>query len=208
MPYIIRPRRVRNILSAVLGSAVLLGAVPAIANAACPKSTSSKLLAALGDTAEYGLLSGSTFESGASGWSLSSAELVSGSAYEVFGGSHAILIKSGGTLVSPEFCVSSEYPTFRFFTRQISSGSGHTLNVSLRYKDILGISHTTSVAQIQPSSSWTLSPPVKLASALPLWMPGSTLNVSLVLQASSGLIFQTGSGTWAVSDVFIDPYSR
>ena len=203
MPYIIRPRRVRNILSAILGSAVLLGAVPAIANAACPKSPSSKLLAALGDTSEYGLLTGSSFESGAGGWSMSNAEVVSGNAsYDVDGGSFAALIKSNGSLVSPEFCVSSEYPTFRFFARELSGGNLlSSLNVSLRFKGILGLTQTVTVGQVKPSGSWALSPVLRLSSALPLWMPGSTLNVKLVLTPNFG-------GNWAVADVFIDPYSR
>ena len=212
MPYIIRPRRIRSMAVAVLGSALLFGAVPAVANAApCAKSPSSKLLEAYGDTSLYSLLTGSSFASGASGWSLSNAEVVAGESYEVNGGSNAVLVQPDGSAVSPPVCVSSEYPTFRFFARSFGGeqqqswpwgdGGQSSLNVSLRWKDMFGFTHNSNVGTIQSSSSWELSPALKLASALPLWMRGSTLTVRLVFQAS-------GSASWAVADVFIDPYSR
>ena len=111
-------------------------------------------------------------------------------------------IQPNGVAVSPAFCVSSEYPSFRFFQRQISGGGwGSSLNVSLRWTDVYGFSHNTDVASLRPSSSWALSPVLQLASALPLWMPGSTLKVQLVLQPS-------WAAAWAIDGVYIDPYKR
>jgi hypothetical protein len=111
------------------------------------------------------------------------------------------VIQPNGVVVSPAFCVSSEYPSFRFFAHQVSSGGwASALNVSLRWTDNYGWRHDTSVASLRPDSEWALSPVLKLASALPLWMPGSTLSVRLV--------FQPYGGAWAIDDVFIDPYRR
>ncbi len=219
MPYIIHPRRIRRIVAAIFGSALLLGSVPALAGAACPSSPSTTALAKFGDTAAYTLLSGGTFESGAPGWSLTEAEVVGGSGAN--GDTGSLVIQQDGVAVSPAFCVSSEYPSFRFFARQVSGGeqvsdgdrvggedrvSGGdgrftSLNVSLRWRDLYGFSHDTSVAQLQPGSAWTLSPVLKLATALPMWMNQSTLSVRLVFEPNDG-------GAWAIDDIYIDPYRR
>jgi hypothetical protein len=222
MPYIIRPKGPRKIVAALFGTMLLLGAVPAAAGAACPSSSTSVALAQFGDNAAYSLLSGSSFESGAPGWRLTNAEVVGGEGANgegangegangegangegANGDSYSLEIEPGGVAVSPAFCVSSEYPSFRFFARQLSGGGwGASLNVSLRWKDGFGFRRETetTVASLQPSSSWTLSPVLKLAGALPLWMPGSTLKVRVVFQPSGG-------SSWAIDDVYIDPYSR
>jgi len=199
MPYIIRPREARRIAAALLGSVLLVGAAPAVASAACPSSPTTQALAQFGDSAAYSLLSGSSFESGAPGWSLSDAELVGGSGAN--GGSHSLVIQPNGLAVSPTLCVSGEYPSFRLFARKVGGGSfGTALNVSLRWWAGM-FPHETRVGSLAPGSSWTLSPALELAGALPLQNQWSTLNVNLVFQPSSG-------GAYAIDDVYIDPYSR
>ena len=231
MPYIIHPRRMRTIVAALVGSASLIGCVPAVAGAACPSNPTTTALAQFGDNAAYTLLPGGSFESGAPGWSLTGAEVAS--AAGATGGAGSLVIEPNGVAVSPAFCVSSEYPSFRFFARQLSGGggdrrgggdggggrggrdggggsrgggdsggglSGSSLSVSLRWTDPSGSSHDIDVASLQPGSGWTLSPVLNLASALPLWMQQSTLNVKLV--------FEANGGSWAIDDVFIDPYRR
>jgi hypothetical protein len=184
--------------AALFSAALLVVAVPAVASAACPSTHSERLLEKLGDNAEYFLLTGSSFESGASDWSLSGAEIVSGGAN---GGSQSLVLQSGGIVLSPTFCVSSEYPSFRLFARQISGGGWFSgLKVNLRWTDDWGFPHETNIASLKPGNSWELSPVLRLATALPLWMRGSTLNVRLV--------FQPYGGTWAITDVLIDPYRR
>jgi hypothetical protein len=160
----------------------------------------SKALAQFGDNAAYALLAGGSFESGAPGWSLNRAEIVRGSGAN--GGTDSLVIQPLGTAVSPTFCVSSEYPSFRFFARQVSGISlGAALNVSLRWTDAFGLPQVTPVGLLPASGSWVLSPVLKLASALPLWQAGSTLDASVAFQP-------TLSGAWAIDDVLIDPYSR
>ena len=204
MPYIIRPRGVRRLAAALFGTVLLIGAVPAVTDAACPKLPVTQALTQFGDNSEYALVSGSSFESGAPGWSLTNAEVVNGEGAN--GGSDSLEIEPDGVAVSPTFCVSSEYPSFRFFARQVSGGGGDgdgpsSLNVSLRWSQGWGYSRETTVASLQPSSEWTLSPALQLASALPLWMRDSTLKVRVVFEPSGG-------ASWAIDDVYIDPYSR
>jgi hypothetical protein len=200
MPYIIRPKGARRIAATLFGVVLLVCAVPAAASAACPSSPSSSLLAEFGDNASYSLLAGSAFESGAPGWSLTNAEVTS--VEGATGGSTALTIEANGNAVSPAFCVSGEYPSFRFFARQLGGPSrGSALRVSLQWTDLWGVRHNTQVASLQPSSEWALSPVLGLARALPLWMPGLTLQVRMAFQPS-------GNGSWAIDNVYIDPYSR
>jgi hypothetical protein len=207
MPYIIRPKGARKFAAALFGTVLLIGAVPAAANAACPSNPSSALLAQYGDNAAYSLLPGSSFESGAPGWSLSNAEVVEGSGVD--GSSNALAIEPGGVAVSPAFCVSSEDPSFRFFVRQVSGGG--VLNVRLRWMNPRHrwfTSNDIPVGSLQGETSWALSPTLELARKLSLWMPGSTANVELVFESSKARFEPGPGGAWEIDGVYIDPYSR
>jgi len=203
MPYVIGPRRVRKLAAALFSAALLLVAVPVAADAACASSAGSDVFAEYNDTASYVLVQGGNFESGAPGWSLSKAAVVE---EEGAPSGNALVIQPGGTAVSPGFCVSSEFPTFRFLDHEIS-GNG-ALNVSLRWRDAFGFSHNTPVASIQSAATWSISPVLKLASDLPLWMPGSTLSVKLVFESAQNSLFQRSAGEWAIDGIYVDPHSR
>jgi hypothetical protein len=188
---------------AILGSAALFGALPAVAGAACPTQGSSQLLSTLGDKASYFLLEGSTFESGAPGWSLTNADIINEGDQGAGGGSsRALLIRSGGEAVSPAFCVSSNVPSFRFFAKQVSSGFfGGQLSVNLRFKDGFGVTHEVPASfGLNGHGAWALSPVLELSRKLPWWAPDN-VNVNLVFQPQSG-------SSWAIDEVLIDPYSR
>ncbi len=199
-------RQFRKIVAALSGTALLVGAVPAVAGAACPSSPSSNVFAQFNDNASYVLVQGGNFESGASGWSLTNAAIVEDSG-SPSGDRHSLVIQPEGVAVSPAFCVSSEYPTFRFLTHKISGGG--VLNVSLRWTDAFGWSHSILVSSLQPGTAWSISPVLKLATDLPLWMPGSTLSVKLVFESAQGSFFEAQrGGTWAIDGVYVDPHSR
>jgi hypothetical protein len=207
MPYIIRPHRISRIAASVFGTAVLFGATPVAASAnsaagatstpLCPSTGSSSLLAQYGDNASYSLLANGSFESGSGGWSLTNASILSTG---VTAGASSVELGQNGTAVSPKFCVSGEYPSFRFFVRSSGQHPG-PLNVSLRYTGILGLTFSASVGSIQATSGWTLSPALKLAEALPLNLTGGATKVSIVFQSGLG-------GSWTIGGVYIDPYSR
>ena len=206
MPYIIRPPRKRTLVAAVTTALLSFGAMPALAqaNPACPSEEAAKpLLSSYGDSHEYTILPGSRFDSGTAGWTLQGASVVSeGKTNPVTGSQHSLVLSAGGEVVSPAFCVSSEYPSFRFFTRHLSGYGGGGLSVNLRFRDNYGWTHEVNSASVNPSSGWELTQVLGLASVLPLWQPEATLKVQLVIHAGGY------SGSWAIDDVFIDPYRK
>ena len=203
MPYQIPRPRVRRNLYAALSVALLSVILPAAASA-CTVATAgeSQAFQSAGDSANYTLVPGSTFASGATGWALSNAAVTGKLASLVFDGASntsAVLINPGGSAVSPPVCVSNATPTFRFFT--LGTGGFSSLTVNLLWNDMIGLPQVTPVGTLSGNGSWTASPALRLGSALPLWMPGSTLSVRLQFEP-------IGSGSWAINSLYIDPYSR
>jgi hypothetical protein len=182
-------------------------AFPALASAAtgCPSTPTTKPFQAFGDIANYSLAPSGAFESGASGWALSGATVAAGNeSYRVHGSADAksLTINPTGTAVSPAFCVSVDHPTFRFFARR-TSGTWGTLAVKLRWRDSSGRTNDTTVGAINASStSWQVSPPLQLATTLPLWQSGQTLSVQIVFDP------EDYGGAFAIDDVYIDPYTK
>ena len=199
MPHSIRARRIRALAACVLAVAGAAVLAP-IAQGACPTSLSSPMFAQFGDQAAYSLAPGGSFESGTPGWSLSNSAVVEGNeSYNLVPGSHSLQIGPNGAALSPWICISSEYPSFRLFSRRV--GGNGPLNVSLQWLNLLGLGVNTSVAWLHGSGPWAPSPPLKLGSAVPLWTGGSSLQVRLSFQSM-------WTSSWAIDDVFIDPYSR
>src|SRR6202012_5988904 len=146
-----------------LGIAVLSGA-PAraalINTDACDNSALSQPFSQWGDTNEYKLVPGGSFENGASGWTLShGASIVRGS--ESFGatgsvGASSVYLPAGASVTSPFTCVDAAYPTFRFFARH--TGLLSTVLVSVVYKlPLLGLEVAVPVGPVALSPSWSPS---------------------------------------------------
>jgi hypothetical protein len=203
VPYIVRPRRLLAVATGVL---LAVAGLPAAAQAACPTTTTVKAFSKFGDTRDYSLLSGASFEAGTSGWALTKASVISGNeSYKVRAStdSHSLSVDPTGLVVSPSFCVGIEHPTFRFFARQ-TSGSWAQLNVKLRWKEANGQVNETTVGSLSGSSygSWTPTPSLSLASTLPLWQSGQSVTAQIVLDP------EDYGGSWAIDDIYIDPYRR
>jgi hypothetical protein len=182
----------------------LLGATPALASAACASGPESATFAQFGDNAQYVPAPGGSFESGAPGWGLTKAAVVPGNeSYNLTPGTHSLAIESGGSAASPRVCVSSKYPSFRFVARQLSGGSSAHLNVSVRWVNLLGIGVGTSAGTVGPGGEWNPSSVMMTDESLPL--VGGVLGI-LTLEVS--LVFQASGGSFAIDDVYIDPYSR
>jgi hypothetical protein len=198
----VRPRNLGKIMAALASAALMLGALPSLAEAACKSTPASAVFKQFGDEALYNPVPGGSFESGTSGWSLTNSTIVSGNeSYKVAGGSHSLAIQPTGVAISPTLCVSIENPSLRFFARR-TSGSWGVLNVILLWTDSSGTTHETTVGSLQSGTAWALTPVLKLASDLPLWQAGESLSVRLLFRPE-----QYG-GAWAIDDVYIDPYRR
>jgi hypothetical protein len=159
-----------------------------------------------GDTANYKLVGGGTFEGGAPGWKLSRAKVVSGSnPYQVNGGGHskALQISGGGVATSPTTCVGLEHPTMRFFVK--SSGgllSLSTMTVSVLVETSLGLVVEVPTLPLElPSTKWHASGRhLIVANLLPL-LPNSYTPVAFRFRA-------VGGATWTIDDVYVDPRRR
>jgi hypothetical protein len=199
MSQLIRRARAQTIL-AVLGTTVLAGVAPSVASAACAPSPTSTPFAQFGDYASYSPVPEASFENGTAEWSLTDASVVPGNeSFNVAGGSHSLAIGADGVAVSPSVCMSSEYPTFRFFARQLGGSSTSSLHVSLRFLDVLGLSVEDSVGSLSSDGEWAPSPILQLGDSVPIWLPGGSADVWLKFQA-------VGGGSWAIDDVYVDPY--
>jgi hypothetical protein len=191
--------------------AALVAAFPAIASAGCPEAPLSQPFSAFGDNAYYTLAPGGSFETATYGWVSQSGllglaqqgvTLAEGNeSYNLVPGVHSLSVAAGSSVASPWVCISSEYPTWRFFARQPGGASSSPLSVSLRWVNVLGVGVETGAGSLSSYGRWAPSPLMKLGNSLPLWMPGSTLMVQLVFHAGA-------AGSWSVDDVFLDPYRR
>jgi hypothetical protein len=112
---------------------------------------------------------------------------------------HSLKIRGGGAATSAAFCVSSEYPSFRFMVR--AKGGYGTLSVGLSWIDDSGVRHETHVADIQVGYSWSPSPVLALASNLPI-------DASTSINAVHIEFSNHGYYSVEIADVYIDPYSR
>jgi hypothetical protein len=197
MPYLIRRPRVRRSFCALVGAFILTVLTPAVANACTVSSGGSQVFKSVGDMGYYTLVQGGSFEAGATGWSLTGAAVSAGGA----SGSRSLTITPSGNAVSPPICVGISTPTFRFVARR-ASGTWAQMNVNVLWTDALGVAHSTTAGSASGMTSWTVSPVMLLGAMLPLWQSGSTLSVRLqFLPAQYG-------GSWAIDDVYVDPYSR
>jgi hypothetical protein len=196
----------RNTAAVLVGAALFAGAIPAVASAsACStQSPESTAFAQFGDQSHYVLAPGGSFETGAAGWSLKGAKVVNGNeSYNLVKGTHSLAVESNGTAVSPLVCVNNEYPTFRFVARQLTGSSTAKLNVSVRWVNLLGITVNASAGSVKSGQSWAPSQIMQLDKSLPL-VGGLVGILSLELT----VVFQASGGTFAIDDVYIDPYRR
>jgi hypothetical protein len=167
--------------------------------ASCDYTNLSSVFAQWQDDAGYTPFQGSSFESGASGWSWANgAKIVSGDSNPLLGagGSHSVQVPGGGAARSPWLCVNSSTPSMRFFVRR-TSGTG-----SLTVKFLLssGGKQATTVTTISDSTAtWDPSPVVVFPEVLTASTTG--VNVQFHFVADPG-------STFRIDDIELDPYLR
>src|SRR3954452_18408853 len=210
LPYVSRPKQLRRTLTAAIGAAAVALAVVPAAQAACTATPTTKAFAAFGDKADYSLAPAGSFESGATGWSLSGSKVAQGNETAVVhgaggnkgGDTKSLTINANGSAVSPAFCVGIQHPSFRFFARR-TTGTWGVLNVKLRYKSDNGVTNETVVGSVTAADMvWHPTASIALSGVLGLWNGDQSASVQIVLDP------EDSGGAWAVDDVYIDPYVR
>jgi hypothetical protein len=180
-------------------AALALGAAPAAASAAeCSYGPSAPVFAAFGDTAQYYLAPGGSFE-GTLGWARSGAAIVAeADPFRLTGlaDTHALRLRAYSWAITPKLCVSPETPHLRFVVKARGSGG---LDVEVR---LYG-----SDGEVTDSSSGSVSESDHVG-----WSPSRTvdLKVDNLAPGETGLVdvrFES-KGDWRVDDVFVDPYRR
>lgn len=214
-------------IAASATAAAVFAVAPAVASAACVQSPTTKAFSKVGDTADYSLAPGGSFESGTTGWTLSGgAKVISGN--ETLGflkgsivpGSKSLALPVGAVAISPEFCVDETNPYFRFMAKPDSSMSGYRAVVIYRNAagDITNAQFTSSADIKWADGAWSASAISPLATKIPLTADNPTASVQLMFvstgnQVAVGINFWgkfTGGdvGQTVIDSVMVDPYRR
>lgn len=210
----------RVLATATFAALAACAAAPVGASAACTQGPVTKAFAKYGDTADYSVAPGGTFEA-AGGWTLSGgAKVIAGN--ETIGvtpGSKSLMLPVGSTATSPEFCVDETNPYFRF-AMKANHNAGYLAVVLYR-----NASGQVTQAQFTSSSfsgfcegKWIPSAVSPLAAKIPL-TSGTTASVQikfvstgnpLLGSAAGKLSALTGGqmGSTLIDSVMVDPYRR
>jgi hypothetical protein len=201
-----------------LTGAALFAALPGSASAgvlvasapSCSNGAVTQAFAQFGDSRYYFLAPGGNFETGAKGWSLGGARIVSDQEpwrVNRDGGTRALSIPAGGTVVSPTICVGIEHPAMRFFAHRSGGGllaAASQLVVTARVETSLGLVVEVPVGTITTltnGTQWNKTPvQIVLASLLPL-LPGEHTPIQFRFTS-------VGTAAWVIDDVFVDPRFR
>jgi hypothetical protein len=201
MPVVIYPRARRAILAIAALTCFVVFAGTGVALASCPTQPVSTPFSQWGDSNDYFLVPGGSFEGTADqmGWTLSNASLTTGN--ETFnvndaGDQQSLTINGGGSATSPYFCVDETMSGLRFFAQQVSAGT------DLRVRVLL-----------QTSDGVTVVPLADLADgSMPAWAPTDALGGSARLPSGSTMMVAlrfrapASSGSWQIDDIYVDPY--
>ncbi len=189
---------------AAVALALIVGATAAAADTpACPTPSSSQVFSQFGDNAYYSLVAGGNFEGDMSGWTLRGASVMPGNEPWYVGGagdSRSLSIEPGGSAISPPFCVTDQYPSWRFFARLAGGLRGSDLAVAVQWTDQNGDHGVTPVTMLRGGRFRT-------------WRPTGSLGLGPILDGSTTMIEQivfsarNGSG-WRIDDLYIDPYAK
>ena len=160
-----------------------------------------------GDSANYKLLPGGSFEAGTAAWQLSGgAKIVSGNeTYKVGGAGDAKSLKmpAGSRAVSPLTCVGLAEPTLRLFAKRNSAllGLVSTMLVEVQVQTSLGLSLWLPVLPGDlGGSSWHPT--------LPLPLLANILPLSQTDRTPVRFRFTPLLGSWQIDDVYVDPYMK
>jgi hypothetical protein len=166
----------------------------------CGDESLSQPFARFGDSHNYKIVPGGSFEGALTNWTLAGgAKVVSGNEpWKVGGSSHAksVVLPAGSTAITAPTCVGLAEPTLRFFAKK-NSGLLSTLAVSVYVKTSLGLVVPVPVGVVLGNGQWHATPQMLIvANLLPL-LPGDRTPVAFQ--------FTPLLGSWQIDDVYVDP---
>jgi hypothetical protein len=192
----------RLISLAIALAALLIGASSAMADLApCQTGSSAPVFLPWADLAQYSVVKGGGFESGASGWSWGGqANIVSGDDGHLASapGSHAVQIPGGGTAKTPWTCVDITTPTLRFLVRRVSGTGNLTVKGQIAGSSGLAL---TVFNVIAGSGTWQPSPIVIFPSVFTSLLTTGGLNAQFTFTSDPGT-------TYRIDDVYLDPFKK
>ncbi len=202
MKCLFRKPRIQGVSALVASALVVLAASAASSSAAllqtgaCDSSTLVQPFAQWGDSAQYKLVPGGSFENGAPGWTLENgAAVVSGNETLGATGSHSLYLPAGASAESAPTCVNAAYPTFRLFARNTNLLS--TVAVQVVYSDPIVGRVALPVGALALSTRWAPSLPMLTTSAIQAVLKNG--------QAQVSLRFTSLTGSTTIDDVYVDP---
>ena len=160
--------------------------------------STSQPFAQFGDYRYYTFGTNGGLESGATGWSLSGARVVSGNE-SFYVHSHSdvssLSLPAGSTAYTPKLCMGTTSTVMRYFVKGSSDGS---VRVEVVLRGLLGqVLGVFQVSRVSTDSSWQAGPPVLNLDSL----------LGLLGVSSVQLKFTTLSGTAQIDDVYVDPWA-
>jgi hypothetical protein len=179
----------------ILVTAALNTGLSSAATTASCGYQAAPFFSAWNDPGLYAPVQGSSFESGASGWSWNNkANVIAGDTSPLLGvaGSHAVAIPGSGAAKSPWICVDGTTPSMRFAVRRVTGNGNLTVTATLSGSKVV-----TTVATITGESAWQPSPVV----VLPGWGLTGSLKAQFLFVADPGTVYR-------IDDVYIDPLKR
>jgi hypothetical protein len=186
-----------QVAHAGLLSGVLPGLVSPSDTPATCDNAASQPFARWGDTSNYVLVPGGSFESGTTGWTLSGGAAVAKGNEPYAAGSHSLALPAGSSAVTPATCYATGDLKMRFFARSSGSSASY-LQVKVIVKSLCGLLTILDGGQVSTNSVWVPSP--KLALTI-------TNLTSLVSTDSVSFKFvPAGSASWQIDDVYLDPF--
>jgi hypothetical protein len=186
-------------LAAPAADASLLSLLPG----SCGSEVYSQPFARWGDSANYELMPGGSFESGSLPWVRSgSATTTQGNeTYYVHGAADtsSLALPGGSSATSLAACTSIYHPTMRFFLRNTGASTSQ-LKVEALYPGLLGGVQVARLGVLRGTASWQPSPAMQLLLTNLL----ATLSLN---RTSIAFRFtpQDSTGAWRIDDVYLDP---
>jgi hypothetical protein len=171
-------------------------------NALCRENEATRAFAPWGDSADYVPAPEGDFES-PSGWTLNKHASLSAVNSPFSTGGSSLFLGEKGVAISPAMCISTLYPTFRFFALNGASAESK-LEIELLYEGIDGKVKKLRVARLSGGDSWmpTLTIPLYVNMLAAVSEDGFTA-VAFSFKTYGA---KTKDGGWLIDDVFVDPF--